>query len=285
MEWVEPELIRVFCPAFADVFVRRQSPQGLKSPREVISGQEGFEVLAELIVAFIVVAADGRFLEGPVHSLDLTVCPRMIWLCKPVLDPVLAAAHIKHVDHVSRSWAVCISGREGKLNSVVREHGVDLIGNGCDQLEQEARRGHSVGLLHQLGKDEFAWAINGHEEVKLAFFGSHLGDVDVKEADWIGLKLLFWLLIAFNFREPADVTALKQPVQGGSRQLRDCGLQGEKTIVQRQQSMLSKRDSHGLLFARQYRRARSLRSHGCIMDEGALLPLGNRLWIEIVLRR
>src|SRR5258706_15829170 len=148
MEWVEPELIRVFCPAFADVFVRRQSPQGLKSPREVISGQEGFEVLAELIVAFIVVAADGRFLQGPVHSLDLTVCPRMIWLCKPVLDPVLAAAHIERADHVSRSWAVCISWREGKMNSGVRELCVDLIRKGLDKVEQASRSGHSVGFLH-----------------------------------------------------------------------------------------------------------------------------------------
>jgi len=50
-------------------------------------------MLAELIVALVVVAFDGCFFQGPVHALDLPVGPRMIGLGQSMLDAVLAASH------------------------------------------------------------------------------------------------------------------------------------------------------------------------------------------------
>jgi hypothetical protein len=41
---IEPELIRVFCPAFADEFVRGQTSQRFEALGEVVGGQEGVEV-------------------------------------------------------------------------------------------------------------------------------------------------------------------------------------------------------------------------------------------------
>jgi len=57
--WIEPELIRVFCPAFADVFVGCKPSEGFKPLGEVVGRQERGEVLAKLIMAVVVVAADG----------------------------------------------------------------------------------------------------------------------------------------------------------------------------------------------------------------------------------
>jgi hypothetical protein len=47
---IEPELIRVFCPAFADVFVGREPSQGFEPLCEIIGGQKSGEIAAELIV-------------------------------------------------------------------------------------------------------------------------------------------------------------------------------------------------------------------------------------------
>jgi hypothetical protein len=54
---------------------------------------------AELLMAVVVVAFDGRVLEGSVHPFDLTVGPGMVDLGEAVLDVVLAAPHGEHVCH------------------------------------------------------------------------------------------------------------------------------------------------------------------------------------------
>ena len=92
-------------------------------------------------MAVVVVALDGGFLDGAVHAFDLAVRPGMLRLCKAVLDAVFLAAHVEHVRHSSApSVHRTISRREGELDAVVGEHGVDLVGNGFDQGLQEGRR-------------------------------------------------------------------------------------------------------------------------------------------------
>ena len=46
---IEPELIRIFCPAFADEFVGGETSQRFKALGEVVGCQEGIEVLSKLI--------------------------------------------------------------------------------------------------------------------------------------------------------------------------------------------------------------------------------------------
>jgi hypothetical protein len=55
------------------------------------------DVLAKLVVAAVVVAPNGRLFERTVHPLDLTVRPRMIWLCQPMLNPVRSAEQIEYM--------------------------------------------------------------------------------------------------------------------------------------------------------------------------------------------
>jgi hypothetical protein len=59
MEWIEPELIRVLCPAFANVFVRREPSKCFEALGEVVGSQKSGKVLPKLFVAVIVVAPDG----------------------------------------------------------------------------------------------------------------------------------------------------------------------------------------------------------------------------------
>ena len=64
--------------------------------------------------------------------------------------------------------------------------------------------------------------------------------------------------------------------------MRDGGLQRIEAIIERQQRVLAESHGDGLVLDGQDRRARVLRPHGRIVDEGPLLPLGDRLRINAV---
>ena len=95
VEWIEPELTRVFCPAFADVFVGREAAEGFQPLPEVIGSQESGEVFLQLIVAVIVIAANGCLFQGAIHAFDLAVGPRVIDLGQPVFNGRFAAGALK----------------------------------------------------------------------------------------------------------------------------------------------------------------------------------------------
>jgi len=97
MERIEAELIRVLCPAFADVLVRREASQGFQPLGKVVSREEGGEMPAKLIVAVVMIAADGGLLQRAVHAFDLAVRPGMLRLCEPVIDIVFSAGPLESV--------------------------------------------------------------------------------------------------------------------------------------------------------------------------------------------
>jgi hypothetical protein len=61
------------CPGSADELVGCEALQGLEPSGEVVGLDEVAEVLSELVVALVMIALDGRVLDGSVHSLDLTI--------------------------------------------------------------------------------------------------------------------------------------------------------------------------------------------------------------------
>ena len=71
----------------------------------VVGVEEQLKVLVELLVALVVVAFDGCFLEGAVHPLDLTIGPRMVRLRQSMFDAMLVADVIKQVRNVLSRWA------------------------------------------------------------------------------------------------------------------------------------------------------------------------------------
>ena len=52
----------------------------------------------KLSVGAVMVALNGRLLEGSVHPLDLTIGPRMIGLGQPVLNAVGGTKHVEHME-------------------------------------------------------------------------------------------------------------------------------------------------------------------------------------------
>ena len=71
-------------------------------------------------------AFDGRVLDRPVHPLDLTIRPGVVWLREAVLDTVGLADHVEA--HGPGRDGAAIPRLLGELNAVVGEDGVDLIG-------------------------------------------------------------------------------------------------------------------------------------------------------------
>src|SRR6185312_11842308 len=76
-----------------------------------------------------------------------------------------------------------------ELDAVVGQHGMDLIGHGLEEMAEEVARDPCGRLLVQLDEGELRGAVDGDEQVELAFGRPDFGDVDVEEADRIALEL------------------------------------------------------------------------------------------------
>jgi hypothetical protein len=126
---------------------------------------------------------------------------------------------------------------------------VDLAGHGGGKGSEEVAGHTAGGLLVQLGEGELGGSVDGHEEVELALFGSHFGDVDVKEADRMALELGTPRLVARGVGQTRDAFAIGlEPMAqrwltagGGAsrraRQMRKDRLESLEAILDRRQRM------------------------------------------------
>lgn len=145
-------------------------------------------------MALVMVAFDGGIFDRPVHAFHLAIGPGMLDLGAAVLNPVFVAAHVEHMGDVRGGRTVSVARRKRELDPVVRQHGVDFVGNRCDQRDQEGGGGAPVRVAHKLDEDELAGAVDRHLQVQLAFRRSHLSDIDMKVADGVCRECLLWLL-------------------------------------------------------------------------------------------
>ena len=162
-------------------------------------------------MALVVKAFDGRLLDGAVHALDLAVGPWMVRFGEPVFDIVRLADHVEA--HLARPGGVAVAGLLGELDAIVREEGVDAIRHGLQQVFQELPCRPTIGPVDQLRDREFAGAVDADKQVKLAFDGLHLGDIDVEEADRVALEALTLWLVLLNIWQAGDTMPLQAAVQ------------------------------------------------------------------------
>ena len=194
LERIENESFWLRSPAFADVFERREALQSLEPASEVIGCDEVREMLSKLLMALVVEALDCGFLDGPVHSFDLSVGPGVLWFGQPMVDIVSSAGEFESVSTEERascdglfdladSQATAAWYRE--VDTVIGENRMDLVGHGRNKMAKEFGGNLGGRFLMQLDKGEFRRSIDGDKEMELAFFGPHFGNVDVEEADRI----------------------------------------------------------------------------------------------------
>ena len=109
--------------------------------------------------------------------------------------------HFLAFDHLpDLDWAPAFSPWIGEVGAVVGQHDMDPVGHGLDQGMQEVRGDTGRGFFMQLGKGELGGPVDRNEEVKPAFGGPYLSDVDVEVADGIGFELALARLVAFEDR-------------------------------------------------------------------------------------
>ncbi|SDZ01276.1 hypothetical protein SAMN05421755_108213 [Nitrosomonas sp. Nm33] len=101
-----------------------------------------------------------------------------------------------------------------KLAAVVGQDRMDLVRNDLDQVAQKGRRYFPVRFVVQLGIGELTGAVDGDEQIELAFLGAHFSDVDMKVSNGILLELLFRGFIAIYIRQPTDAVTLIAAMQG-----------------------------------------------------------------------
>ena len=77
MEWIELETLGLGSPPLADERVGGEALESFWPTAEAVGGDEVGEMPLELSVFVVVLALDGRVLDGAVHPLDLPVGPRV----------------------------------------------------------------------------------------------------------------------------------------------------------------------------------------------------------------
>lgn len=70
------------------MFVRCEALEGFEPAAEVVGRDEVGEMGFELLVALVMVASDGGYLDGAVYPFDLSVGPGMLYLGRAVLVPL-----------------------------------------------------------------------------------------------------------------------------------------------------------------------------------------------------
>ena len=79
-------------------------------------------------MAIVVISFDGGVFNRAVHALDLSVCPRVVWLGQAMLNAIFSANHVK--PHGPGIGGVPVAGLLTKLDALVRKDCVHLLWNG-----------------------------------------------------------------------------------------------------------------------------------------------------------
>jgi hypothetical protein len=89
MVWVESKTFWFFLPTLDDVLIGRETVEGFEPFGEIISIHEVIAVLFDLLVVFIVIPFNGCLLQSSVHTLHLTVGPRVARAYEAMLNTIL----------------------------------------------------------------------------------------------------------------------------------------------------------------------------------------------------
>ena len=151
---------------------------------------------AELVMVVVVIPFDGSVFNRAVHALDLPVRPRVVWLGQAMLDAICSANHVKpHGPGIGR---VPVAGLLTKLDPIVRQYCVDLVGHRFQYSLQKLPGRLAVCFVDQLRDGKLAGSINGYKEIQLALIGTKLSDINVEIANRISFEFLPLGLVALH---------------------------------------------------------------------------------------
>ena len=116
----------------------------------------------------------------------------MFDFCQPVFDVVGEADAVEGNDSVfCRAFAL------SKLNAIISQERVELVRHGLEQAFKARFCQQARGPFMQLGMGELRCAVNDDEQIQLALFGLHFGNIDVTVTDRVCFELLFFAAARF----------------------------------------------------------------------------------------
>lgn len=119
-----------------------------------------------------------------------------------------------HVEpHLPGRYCVPVAWLLRELDAVIREYGVDAIGDRLEQKLEKLRRCLAMCFGDQLRGRKLARPIIADEEIELALHGLNLGDIDVNVADWVALELLALRFVAIDIWKTRDSMSFKTRVE------------------------------------------------------------------------
>ena len=89
-------------------------------------------MVTKLLMRIVVITIDGRIFDSAVHALNLTIRPRMFGFGQAVVNVMLETNPVKQ-----ELEGILVARTIGKLNPVVRQNGVNFIGNSSEKMAQE----------------------------------------------------------------------------------------------------------------------------------------------------
>lgn len=106
---------------------------------KVVALNECLDVLSQLPQVRVLVRLDRGLLDGSIHAFEHAVRPRVVRLIVPFLNAIELADALKDVTDacVSPPTSKALLSREG--HAVIRENGMDSIGEGHKYLPKELR--------------------------------------------------------------------------------------------------------------------------------------------------
>ena len=182
----------------------------------------------QLMRGLIVILLHGGVLARAVHAFHLAIGPGGVGFGEPMLEATLLADARKDVLKGLDS-ALAIRA----LKAVLGEHGVALVGGGGHQGAEELGGAHLVGCFVPRGIGKFARTVKGDQQGERPFFRADLRAVDREVAQGGGLALVLRRWITFHIRQTVDAVPRPAAREGGSRQRRQCRLQGLQAVVER----------------------------------------------------
>ena len=132
---------------------------------------EPLKVSSKLFMVGVVAAFDGGIFDGPVHALDLTIGPRVVWLGQAILDAMLCTNAIEQMACKPRCGSIAVAWRMAELDTVVGQDGMQPVWKSVDQIAEKLASDHAGGLGLEPGEDELGCSVDANEQMEFALFG------------------------------------------------------------------------------------------------------------------
>jgi hypothetical protein len=178
---ISPENLWALRPSLADELMRREALESLEAFGEIVNSvvaQHAFFALTtRLMMKDFCTSTINKL-----HPSDLILAPRIVGASHAVPDSVAGTDRIEAWRARALCWVQAPSRRLRKWLAVVRDNGMDFVGQNFHHPQKKFRSRFPVGSLIHLSMGELRYQVYRKEEAQIAFSASYLSNVQSQAA-------------------------------------------------------------------------------------------------------